>query len=199
MLTLALFLLGLALVPLTGGTWRRLATLRLRHGWLAVASLACQIVVLEVPGLPEGPSATVHVLTYLLAGVFVIVNRRLSGLWLLALGAASNGVTIALNGGTLPASPQAMRTAGIEVEEGFVNSGVLVDPVLPWLGDVFAVPASVPLANVFSVGDVLIVIGAWWMLWAASRPVPSPSADWWLSPGTVAECPPETRLPTSPG
>lgn len=196
MLTVALFLLGLALVPLTGGTWRRLATLRMRHGWLALASLAGQIVVLEVPGLPEGPSAAVHVLTYLLAGVFVLVNRRLAGLWLLALGAASNGVTIALNGGTLPASPQALRSAGIEAEMGFVNSGVVVDPVLPWLGDVFAVPASMPLSNVFSVGDVLIVTGAWWMLWAASRPVPTPSSDWWLTPGTVAECPPDASLPS---
>ncbi len=199
MLTVAMFLLGLALVPLTGGTWRRLATLRMRHGWLAVASLACQVVVLQGPGLPEGPSAALHVLSYVLAGAFVIANRRLSGLWVLALGAASNGITIALNGGTLPASRVAQRTAGIEVQDGFVNSGVLVDPVLPWLGDVFAVPAFVPLANVFSVGDVLIVIGAWWMLWAASRTVPSPSADWWLIPSTVAECPPEKSLPTFPG
>ncbi len=29
--------------------------------------------------------------------------------------------------------------------------------MLPWLGDVFWVPAGVPLANVFSVGDVVLV------------------------------------------
>ncbi len=169
MLVVALFALGLAAVPLTGGTWRGLSRLRLRHGWLALAALACQLVVLQVPGLPEAVSAPVHVLTYGLAAALVVVNRQVAGLWLLALGAAANGITIALNGGTLPASREAMRTAGLPVEEGFVNSGVVTDPVLPWLGDVFAVPASVPLANVFSIGDVLVVVGAWWMVWTATR------------------------------
>jgi len=44
----------------------------------------------------------------------------------------------------------------------FVNSGVLPDPHLPWLGDVFWIPAGWPLANVFSIGDLLIMLGAGW-------------------------------------
>ncbi len=199
MLVLGLFLLGVALVPLTGGTWRGLSRLRLRHGWLALAALVCQLFVLQVPGLPEAFSAPVHVLTYGLAAALVVANRHVTGLWLLALGAACNGVTIALNGGTLPASPEAMRTAGLPVEDGFANSGVVTDPVLPWLGDVFAVPASVPLANVFSVGDVLIVVGAWWMLWAATRlDHPADRAEP-LPPGTISSRPPTVRVPPAPG
>ncbi|HZG96514.1 MAG TPA: DUF5317 family protein [Mycobacteriales bacterium] len=30
----------------------------------------------------------------------------------------------------------------------------------PWLGDVFAVPASMPLANVFSIGDIIMAAAA---------------------------------------
>ena len=41
----------------------------------------------------------------------------------------------------------------------FNNSGILAHPQLAWLGDVLAVPAGVPLANVFSIGDVLILVG----------------------------------------
>jgi MFS family permease len=41
-----------------------------------------------------------------------------------------------------------------------VNSGAVADPKLWFLGDVFALPAGFPMANVFSVGDVLIVVGA---------------------------------------
>jgi hypothetical protein len=37
---------------------------------------------------------------------------------------------------------------------------VLPDPRLAFLGDVFAIPRGWPLANVFSVGDVLIAVGA---------------------------------------
>ena len=36
-----------------------------------------------------------------------------------------------------------------------MNSGVLAAPRLAFLGDVFAIPAGWPLANVFSIGDVL--------------------------------------------
>src|SRR6185437_13034710 len=71
-----------------------------------------------------------------------------------------NAVTIAVNGGTLPASRSALATAGIRPVAGdFNNSGVLAHPHLAWLGDVIPVPASVPMANVFSIGDLLILLG----------------------------------------
>lgn len=41
---------------------------------------------------------------------------------------------------------------------------MLEDPWLPWLGDVLWVPAGLPLANVFSLGDVLIVAGLGWLV-----------------------------------
>ncbi len=169
MLILALFVLGLALVPLTRGRWAGLVELRLRLRWLVLVAFALQVLVLQGPSALDPVGPALHVVTYCAAGVFVWANRGVPGLLLVAAGAASNGVTIALNGGTLPASPAALRTAGIEVDGGFVNSGVVDDPVLPWLGDVFAVPSWVPLANVFSVGDVLVVAGAWWLFWGSTR------------------------------
>jgi purine nucleosidase/pyrimidine-specific ribonucleoside hydrolase len=53
------------------------------------------------------------------------------------------------------------------------NSAVIGPGTALWfLGDVFAVPAAVPLANVFSIGDVLIALGGAWFVWAATRPGP---------------------------
>jgi hypothetical protein len=151
-----------ALLPLLlGGRMNRLAAVRLhRTGWV-VWALLLQIVVIEM--VSNGPPAilkSMHVLSYLMAAAFLWLNRRVPGLLLVGLGAASNGITIAINGGTLPARPGALRTAGIDlVADQFVNSGALAHPHLWFLGDVFAIPASWPLANVFSVGDVLIVLG----------------------------------------
>ena len=141
-----------------------LATIRFRGTWVVVLALLAQILVIEVfPRSDPTVLAAVHLMTYLAAGVFVLVNRRVPGLPVIALGALSNGITIALNGGTLPASPGALSRAGIALDpDEFMNSGVLTDPRLPWLGDVFAIPAGLPLANVFSVGDVLIVLGVGW-------------------------------------
>ena len=42
--------------------------------------------------------------------------------------------------------------------------GALVEPRLAFLGDVFSLPASWPLSNVFSVGDILIALGIVWAL-----------------------------------
>jgi hypothetical protein len=61
----------------------------------------------------------------------------------------------------MPARAGALRAAGRAVTgTEFANSATLSHPRLAWLGDVAAVPKGVPLANVFSVGDVLIVLGA---------------------------------------
>lgn len=157
-------LLALLSPVLAGGSLRRFGDVRFRYAWIVLVALLAQVVALEVvPEADAGLLAGVHLATYAVAGVFVVLNRHVPGLMLVAAGAASNGVTIALNGGTLPASRSAVETAGIHLEPGeFVNSGVLPDPTLGFLGDVFAIPEGFPLANVFSVGDVLIVLGVGW-------------------------------------
>jgi hypothetical protein len=155
------------LSPLLAGRMPGLVERRWRAPWLAFGALGLQVVVIE---LPVGPSAPfLHVLTYVIAGAFLWLNRRVAGLWVLSLGAACNGVTIALNGGVLPASPAAERAAGFDPDVEFLNSGQVEDPVLWWLGDVFAWPAPMPLANTFSIGDVIIVIGVGVLAWSGSR------------------------------
>jgi hypothetical protein len=76
----------------------------------------------------------------------------------------------------MPASPSALAGAGLGVDEpGFQNSTALAAPRLAFLGDVFYLPASWPLSNVFSVGDILIALGMVWALHriCQSRLVPS--------------------------
>lgn len=175
----ALVLLAVASVPLSGKDLRRLARVELRATWLLPLALLLQVLVLQVlPDLPRPVAGAGHLVTYLLAAAFLVRNAALPGLWLVALGATLNGVTIALNDGTLPASRAALRFAGLTPEPGdFTNSGVLAHPRLAALGDVFAVPAGLPLANVFSVGDVLVVVGAVVLLHRACTAPPVPPLD----------------------
>lgn len=144
-----------------GGRLRRLGDVRFRGAWLILLALVAQVVVISV--VPEANHAVlsgVHLATYVAAGAFLVLNRKIPGLLVVAAGAASNGVTIALNGGTLPASRSALERAGLHLTPGeFLNSGVLEHPRLGFLGDVFAIPQGLPLSNVFSVGDVVIVLG----------------------------------------
>jgi Family of unknown function (DUF5317) len=168
MLVVALCALGV-MSPLLAGRWP--AGLLL-HKWrlpvLIWAALALQVVALEV-AMPPGLAATLHVLTYAVAFAFLWMNRGVGGVWIVAAGAITNGVVIALNGGTLPAGAWAVKAAGLDGDLAFANSAVLDHPVLPWLGDIFAWPAPLPLANTFSVGDVLIVVGVFVAAWVGSR------------------------------
>ena len=53
--------------------------------------------------------------------------------------------------------------------DGPSNSIVIGDPALAPLTDIYALPAGIPLANVFSAGDVLIALGVVVAIAAAMR------------------------------
>jgi hypothetical protein len=152
-----------ASVLLLGGHISRLAEIRLRHPELVVIALVLQTVVISfIPdSLPLAASAGIHLLTYAIGAAFVWLNRRIPGLWIIALGAGANLAAIAANGGEMPASRWAVATSGLPtVTKGFKNSGAIAHARLAPLGDIFAVPRGWPLANVFSIGDVVLLIGA---------------------------------------
>ena len=109
-------------------------------------------------------------MSYALAVAFLFVNRRVTGLWIVALGGGLNLAAIAANHGVMPATNAALRYAGREVVTvGFSNSNAVAHARLAFLGDVFAVPKGFPLANVFSIGDVLLVLGIGVILHVAAR------------------------------
>jgi membrane protein implicated in regulation of membrane protease activity len=167
-LLIAACLLAL-LSPLTAGRWSRSLLLhRWSLPWTIWAALGLQVVLVQAT-LPGALAPVLHVATYAVGLLFLLANRRTPGVLLVAGGAAVNGVTIALNGGVLPASPSAVAAAGLAQDAGFDNSAVLPDAVLPWLGDVAAWPAPLPLANTFSVGDVLIVLGVVVAAWSGTQ------------------------------
>jgi hypothetical protein len=56
------------------------------------------------------------------------------------------------------------RLGALADDPGFQSSAAVAEPRFAFLGDVFAIPASWPLGNVFSVGDVLIGAGLAWGL-----------------------------------
>jgi Family of unknown function (DUF5317) len=85
------------------------------------------------------------------------------------VGAMSNLAAIVANGGYMPADPGAMASLGMAEPTTYSNSSVVADPALRPLTDIFAMPAWVPFSNVFSIGDVIIVIGVVIVIVAAMR------------------------------
>jgi hypothetical protein len=138
----------------------RLFDLRFRHFYLVWLALLDQVLVISVlPGHDHLVLDIANLLSYGAAGLFVWSNRHLPGILLVGAGGALNLLVIAANGGTMPASAGALAASGWRPQPGhFTNSAVVTDPKLSFLGDIFATPRWIPAHDVFSIGDVLIVI-----------------------------------------
>jgi hypothetical protein len=155
-------LAALLTVPLFGGRISALAEVRLKAIWLAVGALAMQILIINIVPQDAGSwHRVVHLASYGVIALFVIANRDVPFLWLIALGGACNFTAIVANDGVMPAKPSALAAARVQETPGeFINSTAVPHAHLQWLGDAFATPSWFPVQNVFSIGDLMIVLGA---------------------------------------
>ena len=155
-------LVGLVIGLLTGGSTARLGDLRFAWAPLVAIGMAVQLLLFSTPlGDTLGPLApVVYIASNLAVLAAVWRNLAIPGLPLVLVGGASNLIAIVANGGYMPVSPEALAAMGRLPREGYSNSRLVDGVVLGPLTDLFAMPTWVPAANVFSVGDVLIGVGA---------------------------------------
>jgi Family of unknown function (DUF5317) len=159
---------GLLAGTLCRGSLANLERLSLRLAWMVVLALLLQIVAFSPLGgwLPHAAVVGLHFLSYALLLTCVAANIRRPPIVCFGIGVLSNAVTIVVNAGYMPASRGALRLAGLPVSNQPHNNSELAGAGahLTFLGDIFALPHGVPLANIFSVGDLLIAIGLAWLI-----------------------------------
>jgi Family of unknown function (DUF5317) len=167
--------IGILLGLLLRGRPAGLAALQFRWPWLLIAGLLIQVVLFTdavAAGVGDlGPVIYVGSTAAVFAGV--VRNVRIPGMALVALGALANLAAIVANGGYMPAGAAAMAALGKSDPTIYSNSAVVAHPALEPLTDIFALPAWVPFANIFSVGDVLIGLGVVVIIVAAMRRDPA--------------------------
>jgi MFS family permease len=149
-------------VPLAGGRIAAFGDMRFEKTWLLLGAFGLQFAIFKIwPHNPTALHPVLYLVSYALGAIFLISNRRLPGLWLVGMGAGMNALVIFANGGVMPGAPAAFSAAGLSASpEQFVNSRAVDGARLLFLGDVFAVPQWLPFHNVFSIGDICIVMGA---------------------------------------
>lgn len=152
-----------------GGSLRNLASVELRGLPLVFASFGLQLLIFtpfaEQPIIAFA-TAPLYLLSMALLAVWVWMNRQLHGIMPIAAGVLMNLAAIAANGGYMPVDPAAAayagRLDGYSGEEALIDNNSLAsaENVRLWLlTDIFPVPAGIPLANVFSLGDILLTTG----------------------------------------
>ena len=163
--------LGLALSPLIGGSLSRLGRLDLKGIPLLYVAICLQLVAFPVhEGLwqtPDEIAIALWLASYACLIAATFKNIKLRGIPLIGAGIAANLAAIIANGGHMPALPRALEAAGLHFQV-HQNSTLDAAPHLALLVDRFAAPSWIPLANVYSLGDVAIAIGAFTFALAAT-------------------------------
>lgn len=158
----------------------------LRWSWVIFIAFIPQYLAFSHPATsaqtPDNWAPFILVFSQALLLVWIFKNIKYRGIWLLGLGLFLNFIVIVLNGGLMPIRPEAVQQLVPNAPPGSWEIGarlgngkdivLLVDQTRLWfLSDWFLLPKwfNYPLA--FSIGDVLIAAGAFWLLWSAGGQV----------------------------
>jgi hypothetical protein len=164
----------------SGGSMAHWAGARLRWSPLALLALGVQLPLYSAPfntwpvvvalGAGAGIATTALVLLVVLGNARGPL--RLAGS-LAALGIVLNLTVMLANGGWMPRAdaiaPRAIQRAGDESAVVNNTTPMSAETHLAWLGDVIPQPAWLPLANLISLGDVLLALGAAGCAFAITR------------------------------
>jgi hypothetical protein len=149
--------------------------------WLVYLGFFPQFIAFYLPAtrrlMPDGLASLCLVFSQILLLVFAGKNLHLPGMSVLMVGLGCNLIVILSNGGFMPlASETAARLVDHNVMNGLTvgsrlgkaSKDILMPEsqiLLPWLADRFVSPQlSSSYRAVFSLGDVFIAAGVFWML-----------------------------------
>ncbi len=162
---------------------RTLKIVPIHWEWLVFACVIPQILTFHFAYtakiIPEAIIPPLQILSMLGLSVFAIKNISLPGFWALGLGLVSNLLVILTNGGWMPIRVETLQrmvpsrpldfwTVGSRL--GYTKDRIVAteDIRLEWLSDRFTFPVGLPQNIAFSLGDIFISIGVFFLLWSLS-------------------------------
>lgn len=161
--------------------------------WLVILGFLPQVLSIYLPSIrqhfPDKLASFSLIFSQLLLLAFTIINRRLPGMYLLMLGLGCNLLVILLNGGLMPLSVETASRLWSDPEFAALEVGKRIHAgskdillqgeqiILPWLADRFVSPAFIPVRFAYSLGDVFISLGAFYLLLKGAMLAPHPEQE----------------------
>jgi Family of unknown function (DUF5317) len=159
----------------------RYQTLELNKPGLVLLAFLVQLCIFQLPRLgftlKDGWSAIALIISQVTLVVFSLINLKNPGFYLLAIGTLLNIVVMVINGGWMPMTPETISNLYPQanpqswtVGEHLWNSKniVLEEEMtrLSFLSDRMIIPEWSPYRVAFSLGDVIMATGAFWLFWS---------------------------------
>ena len=153
---LLVLVISIALGALRGGSLRNLTEIRVKLWWLLPLGFVILAAASFVPSDKHDVAVALILISYLPLLVFVLLNRRLSGIWIAGMGILMNFTVIVANSGMPVLREAALIASSTAGELALGAKHVLLTPEtsLPFLADVIPLPGAV-----LSLGDVFLAIG----------------------------------------
>ena len=164
---------------------RKLNSLDLKYEWLVLIAFIPQFIAFQIPftrsNLPLFWIKVFLVSSQALLLLFAWLNRKAPGFWLLGIGLLLNFIVITLNGGMMPISPVIVEKYLADAPSGTWTIGERLgaskDIILPiaetrlwWLSDRFTLPDWMNYPVAYSLGDIFIWLGAFFLFWSLGAP-----------------------------
>lgn len=168
MLLVSVLVIALTVGLIRGGDLGAFSQHRWRWPILPAGAIILQVIAflpdVSHPGATRLVAGSLHLASYLLTIAFVWVNHKTPWVWLIGIGLATNFLVIAANGGFMPVSAQVLpgtSSAPVGQTDVYHNSRLMGEATrLRFLGDIYRTPDWFRLKRAFSLGDVLIGLGA---------------------------------------
>jgi len=164
---------------------RQYQSIDIKLFWVVFLAYLPQLFAFYLPAtrarIPDSWIPVILISSQLLLLIFAWVNRQVPGFRLLGLGLLSNFSAILLNGGMMPLMPNIAEKLVMPGSEAQLIPGQRIgfgkDILLEkhatrlwFLGDIFLLPGCLKYPLAFSIGDILISTGAFWLLWQLGGP-----------------------------
>ncbi|MEW6063737.1 hypothetical protein P378_01845 [Desulforamulus profundi] len=177
MIFVLIVFLTIILTLMTGGTLHNLKHINIRHSWLPVVAVTIKLVT-HTPlrytlGISDNLAFYLYIISLVLIALFLLLNFRLRGFGLVAIGFICNALAIGFNGGYMPVKREYLDLIATAEDLEKINQGlpafnyVLTGPDTKfyYLCDIFRMPDWVLVTRVFSIGDIILAVGGCIFAW----------------------------------